>query len=165
MEDSPPEIADGTYGVRFRGFLDGLRTGRWADKPKALVTLGIEPERWLRYAAPGHVRYIWPNDGSRDIFPGRVFGGWVGALSDHVVSICMMSALSDEENFTTQDLQIKLFRPVAGERITIEAKLVNRSRSTGYVEAEWRLPDGKLAVKVLAWKAIRSHEALAPRTD
>ena len=50
-----------------------------------------------------------------------------------------------------------------GEEIEITARVVNRSKSTGYVEAEWRLPNGKLAVKVLAWKAIRDLETLAPR--
>ena len=109
------------------------------------------------------MRYVWPNDGLHDVQQGRVFGGWVGALSDHVVSICMFSALTGNESFTTQDLQIKLFRPVTGGEIEITAQVVNRSKSTGYVEAEWRLPNGKLAVKVLAWKAIRDLEALAPR--
>ena len=157
------EIAPGEYNSFFRGFLDGIQAGNWPMKPKGIATLGIMPEKWLAYAAPGHVRYVWPNDGSRDIQPGRVFGGWVAALSDHVVSICMFSALSEGEGFTTQDLQVKLFRPVGGEAITIEAKLVNRSRTTGYVEAEWRGADGKLLVKVLAWKAIRDQAALASR--
>ena len=43
--------------------------------------------------------------------------------------------------------------------IEIEAWVKNRSRTTGYVEAEWRLPNGKVAVKVIAWKAIRPREA------
>ena len=72
----------------------------------------------------------------------------------------MFSGLTEGEAFTTQDLQIKLFRPVSLGDITIEAHLINRSRTTGYVEAEWRLPDGKLAAKILAWKAIRSIEAI-----
>lgn len=157
------EIAPGDYNSFFRAFLDGIRAGEWAGKPKGIAALGIRPEDWLAYAAPGHVRYVWPNDGARDIQPGRVFGGWVAALSDHVVSICMFSALKEGEGFTTQDLQVKLFRPVGGEKITIEAKLVNRSRTTGYVEAEWRGDNGKLLAKVLAWKAIRDQAALASR--
>lgn len=157
------QIEDGDYTPWFRAFLEGVQAGDWAFKPTALKSLGIMPEHWLKEVGPGRVRYVWPNDGSRDIQPGRVFGGWVGALSDHVVSICMFSALTGNEGFTTQDLQIKLFRPVMGEEIEITARVVNRSKTTGYVEADWRLPNGKLAVKVLAWKAIRDLEALAPR--
>ncbi|MEO0785420.1 MAG: PaaI family thioesterase [Pseudomonadota bacterium] len=156
-------IAPGDYTGWFAAFVEGLDTGTWSGKPEALKNLGIKPEEWMREAAPGRVRYIWPNSGDRDIQPGRAFGGWVGALSDHVVSICMASALTGDEGFTTQDLQIKLFRPVPHGDIEISAEVKNRSRSTGYVEAEWRGPDGKLLVKVLAWKAIRSQSALASR--
>lgn len=159
------QIEEGDYTPWFRSFVDGIRKGEWPQKPRALQTLGIMPELWLKELAPGRVRYVWPNDGSRDVQDGRVFGGWVGALSDHVVSICMLSALTGDEGFTTQDLQIKLFRPVMGEEIEITANVVNRSRTTGYVEAEWRLPNGKLAVKVLAWKAIRHFRELAPREE
>ena len=158
-----PLIEPGEYNPFFQGFLNCVQGGTWPDKPRALQTLGIMPEHWIRRVGRGRVTYVWPNDGSRDINTGRVFGGWVGALSDHVVSICMMSALDGDEAFTTQDLQIKLFRPVMGDAITIEAEVVNRSRTTGYVEARWLLPNGKLAVKVLAWKAIRSASSLAPR--
>jgi len=148
------------FSGQFRPFLEGIRGGAWPTKPKGLAKLGIMPEHWLKHVEPGHVRYVWPNDGSHDIQPNRAFGGWVGALSDHVVSICMFSALEDGEAFTTQDLQIKLFRPVTQGDIMIEARVVNRSRSTGYVEAEWKNADGKLLVKVLAWKAIRTVEAI-----
>ncbi len=157
------DITEGDYTPFFRAFLTGVQGGDWDMKPLALRNLGIWPERWLKEASPGRVRYVWPNDGSRDIQPGRAFGGWVGALSDHVVSICMFSALTGDEGFTTQDLQIKLFRPVPNGDIEIIAQVVNRSRSTGYVEADWRGPDGKLLVKVLAWKAIRDQSALAAR--
>ena len=67
------------------------------------------------------------------------------------------------EGFTTQDLQIKIFRPVSGPEIEIEAKVINRSKTTGYVEADWRLPNGKLAAKILSWKAIRPVETFKAR--
>lgn len=162
-DDHGRVIEPGPYNTFFRGLLAGLDSGEWEQKPRALKTLGIMPEFWLKEVGRGRVVYEWPNDGSKDIQPGRAFGGWVGALSDHVVSICMFSALDEGEHFTTQDLQIKLFRPVGGEVIRIEADVVNRSKTTGYVEARWILQSGKMAVKVMAWKAIRTMDALAPR--
>lgn len=131
--------------------------------PPAHVNMGVRPDLWCKEAEVGRVLFQWPNDGSRDIAPGRVFGGWVAALSDNVVSMCMSTALEEGESFTTLDLQVKLFRPVAGELIAIEAWVKNRSRTTGYVEGEWRLPDGRLAVKIISWKAIRPAGDLAPR--
>jgi acyl-coenzyme A thioesterase PaaI-like protein len=143
LDDLPPHVR-----ARVSRFLSG-------DLPPAHRNMGIRPDLWVKEVGVGRVLFRWPNDGSRDINDGRVFGGWIAALSDNIVSMCMATALEDGEGFTTQDLQLKIFRPVSGPLIDIEAKLVNRSRTTGYVEAEWRLPDGKLAVKVLSWKAIR----------
>ncbi|MEM9667808.1 MAG: PaaI family thioesterase [Pseudomonadota bacterium] len=128
--------------------------------PKGIQSLGIRPDLWLKKLEPGRVTYVWPNSGERDISPGRAFGGWVAGFSDHIVSICMFSALKDGEAFTTQDLQVKLFRPVGHGDVTITAEVKNRSRTTGYVEAEWRNTDGKLAAKVLSWKAIRTEAEL-----
>ncbi len=140
-----------------------LRTFMAGDLPPAHINMGVRPDLWCKEAEVGRVLFRWPNDGSRDIASGRVFGGWVAALSDNVVSMCMSTALEEGEGFTTLDLQVKLFRPVMGEEIEIEAWVKNRSRTTGYVEGEWRLPDGRMAVKIISWKAIRPAADLAPR--
>jgi uncharacterized protein (TIGR00369 family) len=133
------------------------------DLPPAHRNMGVRPDLWLAEAEVGRVLFRWPNDGSRDIGGGRVFGGWIAALSDNVVSMCMSTALEEGEGFTTQDLQVKLFRPVTEGLIEIEAWVRNRSRTTGYVEADWRLPSGKIAAKVLTWKAIRPSGSLEAR--
>lgn len=156
--------------MTFSGFPDlpqhvNARIARFmsGELPPAHRNMGIRPDLWVKEASVGRVLVRWPNDGSRDIGDGRVFGGWIAALSDNIVSMCMVTALEPGEGFTTQDLQIKIFRPVSGAEIEIEARVVNRSRTTGYVEADWRLPNGKIAAKVLSWKAIRPVEAFAQR--
>jgi len=151
----------GEFTANFQQFLNAIQEPGVPNLPKGIRSLGIRPDLWLKEIGNGHVTYVWPNSGERDISEGRAFGGWVAGFSDHIVSICMFSALRDAEHFTTQDLQVKLFRPVMHGDVTITAKVVNRSRTTGYVEAEWRNANGKLAVKVLAWKAIRT-EAESP---
>lgn len=153
------ENPDG-FATNFRTFLDRLTEPGVPNLPKGIRGLGIRSDLWLREIAPGRVLYVWPNDGARDISDGRAFGGWIAGLSDHIVSICMSSALKEGEWFTTQDLQIKYFRPVAHGDVAITAEVKNRSRTTGYVEAEWRNPDGKLAAKVITWKAIRTEAEL-----
>jgi acyl-coenzyme A thioesterase PaaI-like protein len=142
--------------ARMTGFLSG-------NLPPAHVAMGIRPDLWVTEVSVGRLVMRWPNDGSRDINDGRVFGGWIAALSDNVVSMCMGTALEPGEGFTTQDLQIKIFRPVSGPEIEIESRVVNRSKTTGYVEADWRLPNGKLAAKILSWKAIRPVESFQQR--
>src|SRR5262245_39703312 len=147
----PPHVQQRTLG-----FLSG-------NLPPAHRAMGIRPDLWVKEMGIGRILVRWPNDGSRDINDGRVFGGWIAALSDNIVSMCMATALEPGEGFTTQDLQIKIFRPVSGPEIEIEAKVVNRSKTTGYVEADWRLPNGKLAAKILSWKAIRPVETFKAR--
>lgn len=156
MPDADDAPFDPMKNPRIARFLSG-------DLPPAHRNLGIRPDLWLKEVEKGRVLFRWPNDGSRDNGNGRVFGGWIAAVSDNIVSLCMATALEEGESFTTQDLQVKMFRPVSGDLIEIEAWLRNRSKTTGYVEAEWRLPDGRVAVKALAWKAIRPAEALLKR--
>ncbi|HEV7693860.1 MAG TPA: PaaI family thioesterase [Hyphomonadaceae bacterium] len=151
FDQLPPHVQ-----ARMSGFLSG-------NLPPAHIAMGIRPDLWVKEASVGRLLVRWPNDGSRDINDGRVFGGWIAALSDNIVSMCMGTALEPGEGFTTQDLQIKIFRPVSGPEIEIEAKVINRSKTTGYVEADWRLPNGKLAAKILSWKAIRPVETFKAR--
>lgn len=156
----------GEFSPHMMKFINNLQEPGVPNLPPGLRALGIRSDLWLKEMSVGYIHYVWPNTGDRDIGHGRAFGGWIAALSDHIVSICMHSALKDGEFFTTQDLQVKFFRPVIHGDVAITARLVNRSRTTGYVEAEWRNADGKLAAKVLAWKAIRTEaEINRPQAD
>ena len=143
-----------------QGFFEALRSNTW-DMPAGIKNLGIKPHDWLKEVRYGYVRYEWPNDGSRDITGGRVFGGWVAGLSDHIVSMCMASALEDGEWFTTTELQTRIFRPVPAGLIHIEGRLVSRGRTTGFVEADWRDEKGRHLARISAAKAIRTLEELS----
>ena len=145
-----------------RTFLTALKSGEWTP-PVALQNLGIRPDLWLKEFDYGHTLYEWPNTGDRDIDTGRVFGGWIAALSDHIVSITMASALADGEWFTTMELTTRMYRPMQQGVIRIEGKLVNRGRTSGYVEANWRDEQGRLIAQAGAMKAIRTREELAKR--
>lgn len=92
--------------------------------PPGIRNLGIKPHLWLKEVSYGRVIYEWPNDGSRDIEDERVFGGWIAALADHIVSMTMASALEDGEWFTTTELTTRMFRPMQGGIIRIEGRLV-----------------------------------------
>ncbi|MEL8055011.1 MAG: PaaI family thioesterase [Pseudomonadota bacterium] len=144
-------------------FFTNLRSGTW-ELPAGIKNLGIQPQDWLKDVRYGFVRYEWPNDGSRDIQPDRVFGGWVAGLSDHIVSMAMASALEDGEWFTTTELQTRIFRPVPNGLIHIEGRLVSRGRSTGFVEADWRDEKGRHLVRISAAKAIRTMDELGPKS-
>ena len=158
MSGLPKELSS-----RSRDFFDGLQASdQWL--PPGIKNLGIQPKKMLKSVSFGHTLYEWDNQGDRDVETGRAFGGWVAALSDHIVSMTMMSALSDGEWFTTMELTTRLFRPVTHGLITIEGRLVNRGRTQGFVEADWRNAAGKLLVRVSAMKAIRTFDEIVVKT-
>lgn len=140
-------------------FFERLRSGAW-EPPPGIRNLGIKPNEWLKEVCYGRTRYEWPNDGSRDIGEGRVFGGWIAGFSDHIVSMTMASALEDGEWFTTSELQTRMLRPVDQGLITIEGRLISRGKSTGLVEADWRDEKGRHLVRVTAAKAIRPNSEI-----
>lgn len=144
-----------------QAFFARLKKGEW-EMPVALRNLGIRPDLWLKDVSYGRTLYEWPNTGDRDIQPGRVFGGWVAALSDHIVSMTMASALEDGEWFTTMELQTRILRPVPNGLITIEGRLVSRGKTTGLVEADWRDEKGRHLARITAAKAIREMSELRP---
>ena len=144
-----------------KAFFYRLKSGEW-EMPVALKNMGIRPDLWLKEVSYGHVLYEWPNTGDRDIQDGRAFGGWVAALSDHIVSMTIASALEDGEWFTTMELQTRILRPVPHGLITIEGRLVSRGRTTGLVEADWRDEKGRHLARITAAKAIREMAELRP---
>ncbi|MEL6257895.1 MAG: PaaI family thioesterase [Pseudomonadota bacterium] len=148
--------------VQATTFFASLRSGDWTPPP-GLKELGIRPHLWLKDVAYGRVRYEWPNDGSRDIETGRVFGGWVAALSDHIVSMTMASALEDGEWFTTMELTTRMFRPMMPGLVAIEGRLIHRGRTTGFVEADFTNEADKLVARASATKAIRTMDELRTR--
>jgi uncharacterized protein (TIGR00369 family) len=144
-----------------QAFFANLRSGEW-ELPAGIRNLGIRPQDWLKEVAYGRTLYEWPNDGSRDIQPGRVFGGWVAGLSDHIVSMTMASALEEGEWFTTMELQTRILRPVPHGLIRIEGRLLSRGKTTGLVEADWFDDKQRHLVRVTAAKAIRAMAELRP---
>ncbi len=144
-------------------FFERLLTDETAP-PVGLRNLGIKPHLWLKEVSYGRTVYEWPNDGDRDIEGERAFGGWIAALSDHIVSMTMASALEDGEWFTTMELTTRMFRPLGHGLVRVEGKLVSRGRTTGYVEADWIDDGDRLAAKAFSVKAIRaSGELGVPR--
>ena len=140
-------------------FIAKLKSGSW-PLPPGLANQGIRPDLWLKEASYGRTVYEWPNTGDRDIEGVRVFGGWIAALSDHIVSITMATTLDDGEWFTTMELTTRMFRPMKHGLIRVEGRLINRGRTTGYVEANYYDERGKLVAQATAMKAVRTMEEL-----
>ena len=78
---------------------------------------------------------------------GTLHGGVLCDLADATMGMAFASTLEDGESFTTMDLQIQFFRPVWNSLLRSEARVIHRSRNTGYIECEIREQSGKLVAK------------------
>lgn len=102
----------------------------------------------------GFVEKEWTVD--RDFCTGQgtahqaLFGGYVAALADQVLTFAAMTVADDDHFFRTSGLQISFFRPISRGVLRIEGRVVNGSRSLLHVEADFFLDDGKLAAKASA---------------
>ncbi len=138
--------------------------GRWSDildtmkvdeLQRAAIpfvnTLNLPPvKEW----EPGHVRMEWEVDPAVFHPRGAVFGGFIAALADRVLGTVTMTMLKDDEAFTTADLNVSFFRPVASGILTIEARVIHRGRSLIQAEADFIREDGKLSNKASAAQAV-----------
>jgi uncharacterized protein (TIGR00369 family) len=78
---------------------------------------------------------------------GTLHGGVLCDIADAAMGMAFVSTLAADESFTTMSLTINFFRPVWRTHLRAEARVVNRSRNTGYLECDIADQDGKLIAK------------------
>jgi uncharacterized protein (TIGR00369 family) len=130
---------------------------RTARVPVAdLVGFSIEPI--------GNGRALgWLDAGPRHANPmGTVHGGILCDVADAAMGIAFVTTLQPNESFTTMSLTINFFRPVWESRLKFDARVVNRSKNTGYMECDVTDPEGKLIAKATsACTVLRGDQAKA----
>jgi uncharacterized protein (TIGR00369 family) len=89
---------------------------------------------------------------------GTLHGGVLCDIADAAMGMAFVSTLGPDESFTTMSLTINFFRPVWRARLRAEARVVNRSRNTGYVECEITDQDGKLIAKAASTCSVLRGE-------
>ncbi|MEM1103452.1 MAG: PaaI family thioesterase [Pseudomonadota bacterium] len=89
-----------------------------------------------------------------------VFGGYIAALADHLLAIVAFTVLEENtERFRTANLQTTFFRPLTGEAVDLEARVINVSRRLINVEGDFLNGDGKIAARCSAAQSRRRVEA------
>jgi uncharacterized protein (TIGR00369 family) len=78
---------------------------------------------------------------------GTLHGGILCDVADAAMGMAFVSTLTHDQSFTTVNLSIQFFRPVWTTRLTAEAVVVQRGKTTGYVECTVRDADEKLVAK------------------
>jgi len=94
---------------------------------------------------------------------GTLHGGVLCDLADAAMGMAFVSTLTHEQSFTTVNLSIQFFRPAWTTRLTAEALVVQRGKTTGYVECIVKDENGKLVAKAASTCIILSGERAAGR--
>jgi len=78
---------------------------------------------------------------------GTLHGGILCDVADAAMGIAFVTTLNADESFTTMSLTINFFRPVWRAHLRFDARVVNRSKNTGYLECDITDDDGKRIAK------------------
>jgi uncharacterized protein (TIGR00369 family) len=78
---------------------------------------------------------------------GTLHGGVLCDVADAAMGMAFVTTLQPDESFTTMDLHIHFFRPVWKGELRAEARVVQRGKTTGYIECDVQDENGKLVAK------------------
>jgi uncharacterized protein (TIGR00369 family) len=94
---------------------------------------------------------------------GTLHGGILCDLADAAMGMAFVSTLAPDQSFTTVNLSIQFFRPVWTTRLTAEAMVVQRGKTTGYIECTVKDENGKLVAKAASTCMVLAGERAAGR--
>jgi uncharacterized protein (TIGR00369 family) len=105
----------------------------------------------------------WLDAGPQHANPmGTLHGGILCDVADAAMGMAFVTTLEPDESFTTMSLTINFFRPVWDARLRFDARIVNRSRKTGYLECDITDQDGKRIAKAMCTcTVLRGEQARA----
>jgi uncharacterized protein (TIGR00369 family) len=78
---------------------------------------------------------------------GTLHGGVLCDLADAAMGTAFATTLQADESFTTMDLHIHFFRPVWNGQLRAEARVIQRGKTTGYIECDVQDENRKLVAK------------------
>lgn len=130
----PPPPVSQLLGMRFVGAGDGM----------AVVELDADPRR---HANP----------------MGTLHGGILCDLGDMAMGVALASTLQRGESFTTIELKINFFKPVWSSRLTASARIVKRTRTTGFIECDVTDDGGSLVARLGSTCMVLTGEHAAGR--
>ena len=130
--------------------LDLLKAGT-NDVPPIVETLRLGLlDDW----GEGWVRKSWSPSPELATADGSLFGGYVAALADQVLSFAAMTVVPDEMFYRTVNLQVNFLRVGRQGPLRIEAKVVAKTRQMITARAEFRREDGELLAEATAQQLL-----------
>jgi uncharacterized protein (TIGR00369 family) len=94
---------------------------------------------------------------------GTLHGGILCDIADAAMGIAVGSSIEPGQSFTTVELKINFFRPVWSTKLTAEGTIVQRGKTTAYVECTVKDEAGKLVAKASSTCMILHGERASGR--
>lgn len=136
--------------------LDALKSGQAVAPPVTrTLRMGLLDD-W----GEGWVRKSWVPSADLLNGDGSLFGGYLAALADQVLSFAAISVVPDDMHFRTLNLQVNYLRVGWADSLTIEGRVVARTRQLITVRAEFRRPDGELIAEASAQQLLLAMSRL-----
>jgi uncharacterized protein (TIGR00369 family) len=133
-----------------RARLDELKAGG-AQLPPIVETLRLGGlDDW----GEGWVRKTWSPAAELQTTDGAMFGGYLAALADQALAFAAMTVVPADAGYRTLNLQMNFIRVTPLQPLTVEARVVARTRQLITVRAEFRRADGELIAEACAQQLI-----------
>lgn len=134
--------------------LDALKAGE-ATPPPIVETLKLGLlDDW----GEGWVKKSWSPAPELATADGSLFGGYLAALADQVLAFAAMTVVPHDRLYRTVNLQLNFLRVGRSGPLTIEAKVVARTRQLITARAEFRRDDGALIADATAQQIVMAFD-------
>jgi uncharacterized protein (TIGR00369 family) len=134
--------------------LEALKSGNAAVPPVVeTLRLGLLDD-W----GEGWVRKSWFPAPELQTADGSLFGGYLAALADQVLSFATMTVVPGDMLFRTINLQVNFLRVGRTHPLKIEGKVVARTKQMITVRAEFRREDGELLADATAQQLLMTFD-------
>jgi uncharacterized protein (TIGR00369 family) len=130
--------------------LDALKRGDVTPPPIVqTLRLGLIDD-W----AVGWVRKSWRPSDELATADGSLFGGYLAALADQVLTFATMTVVPDDRVYRTLNLQVNFLKIGRNHPLAIEARVVAQTRQLITVRADFRREDGALIADATAQQLL-----------
>lgn len=96
---------------------------------------------------PGWAKKTWSPDPDLLNVDDSLFGGYIAALADQVLTFAAMTCVPDNMVFRTINLSVTFHRVGKAEPLEIEARVTSQTRQIISARAEFVRPDGQLVAE------------------
>lgn len=132
-----------------------IRENRVDDYPRTNRSLGMYPLEFGK----GTARWQWRDQPPQVLNPfGTIQGGFVGVFVDELFATAIGSVLEDGEWATTAEMKLSYLRALLPGAITGTARVVRRTRTVAFLDAEVIGPNGEAAALASSTWAIQCRQ-------